>query len=211
MTYGEVRDAALKLLHRYSIGDEPVPRTYNDQGDMLRRIPTLLDDAMYIIASGPRRIHAACRLERDQTSDCGGMMCVSLPADLLDLKPGGLLVLEDGEARYESGFVRLDEQRLLLPDCAGEVWLEYFRRPRLCAASIPAGQTEPADDHALDNTPETHRAAAYYIAAQFALHEDTGVYAALNQAWHEQLLRLAPRPQGHRSVVADAYDWRGWE
>lgn len=211
MTYGEVRDAALKLLHRYSIGDEPIPRTYNDQGDVLRRIPELVDDAMTLIASGPRRIYAACRLRRERARDCGGMMCVTLPEDLMELKPGGLLVLSDGEARYESGFVRLDERRLLLPDCAGEVWLEYFRRPRSCLASLPAGQTEPADCTALDNAPETHRAVAYYVAAQLALYEDVSEYTALLQAWHEQLARLTPRPQGHRSIVGDAYDWRGWE
>ena len=99
MTYGQIRDAALKLLQQYSLGDQPIPRTYNEQGDDLRRIPELVDDAMWIIASGPRRIHAAKPLERLPERDRGGMMCCSLPANLMEIVPGGLLVLEEGEPR----------------------------------------------------------------------------------------------------------------
>ncbi|MBQ3953960.1 MAG: hypothetical protein II679_06795, partial [Ruminococcus sp.] len=169
MTYGQIRDAALKLLQQYSLGDAPIPRTYNEQGDDLRRIPELVDDAMWIIASGPRRIHAAKPLERLPERDRGGMMCCSLPQNLMEIVPGGLLVLEEGEPRYESGFVRCDEGHILLPRTNGEVWLEYYRRPRACVDAIAAGQTEPCDAYELDNVPDAHRAVPYYVAAQLAL------------------------------------------
>ena len=179
MTYGQIRDAALKLLQQYSLADAPIPRTYNEQGDDLRRIPELVDDAMWIIASGPRRIHAAKPLERLPERDRGGMMCCALPANLMEIVPGGLLVLEEGEPRYESGFVRCDEGHILLPRTRGEVWLEYYRRPRSCVDAIAAGQTEPCDAYDLDNTPDAHRAVPYYVAAQLALREDETVSAAL--------------------------------
>ena len=209
MTYGQVRDAALKLLHQYSLGDAPIPRTYNDQGDVLQRIPELVDDAMWIIASGPRRIHAAKPLARMPGRDRGGMMCCTLPEDLMEIVPGGLLVLEEGESRYESGFVRCDEKHLLLPHTRGEVWLEYYRRPRLCADAAAPGQTEPCDAFELDNAPDTHRAVPYYVAAQLALRKDEGVSAALLRQWQELLLRLRPQPYPRRHLVADAYGGTG--
>ena len=175
MTYGQIRDAALKLLQQYSLGDAPIPRTYNEQGDDLRRIPELVDDAMWIIASGPRRIHAAKPLERLPERDRGGMMCCSLPQNLMEIVPGGLLVLEEG------------------------------RRPRACCDAIAAGQTEPCDQYDLDNTPDAHRAVPYYVAAQLALREDETVHAALLRQWQEMLLRLAPLPQPRRHLIGDVY------
>ena len=205
MTYGQIRDAALKLLQQYSLGDQPIPRTYNEQGDDLRRIPELVDDAMWIIASGPRRIHAAKPLERLPERDRGGMMCCSLPQNLMEIVPGGLLVLEEGEPRYESGFVRCDEGHILLPRTSGEVWLEYYRRPRACCDAIAPGQTEPCDQYDLDNTPDAHRAVPYYVAAQLALHKDETMHAALLRQWQELLLRLAPLPQPRRHLIGDVY------
>ena len=209
MTYGQVRDAALKLLHQYSLGDEVISRTYNDQGDYLRRIPELVDDAMWIIASGPRRIHAAKCLSRARSRDLGGMMCFSLPEDLLEIVPGGVLVLEAGESRYESGYVRPDDRHILLPRTEGEVWLEYYRRPRSCRADC-ANAAEPCDCTELDGAPETHRAIAYYIAAHLVLQDDETAYLALLKEWRELLRYLRAVPQPHRAVVRDVYGWGDW-
>lgn len=209
MNYGQVRDAAFKLLHQFSLGDEEIPRTYNDQGDYLRRVPELVDDAMWIIASGPRRIHAAKPLERLHSRDRGGMCCYTLPGDLMEIVPGGLLILEGGESRYESGYVRADACHILLPRCRGEVWLEYYRRPRSCLEDLPEGRTEPCGCTNLDNTPDTHRAIPYYVAAHLALQDDETVYLALMKEWRELLYRLSPLPQPHRGLVTDVYDG-GW-
>jgi len=209
MTYGQVRDAALKLLHQYSLGDEIISRTYNDQGDYLRRIPELVDDAMWIIASGPRRIHAAKCLSRVRSRDCGGMMCLALPEDLLDIAPGGVLVLEAGESRYESGYVRLNDRRILLPRTEGEVWLEYYRRPRSCRDDC-GNAAEPCDGAELDNAPETHRAIAYYVAAHLVLQDDETVFLALMKEWRDLLRRMVGVPQPHRAVVRDVYGWGDW-
>lgn len=206
MTYGQVRDAALKLLHQYSLGDEIISRSYNDQGDYLRRIPELVDDAMWLIAAGARRIPAAKRLRPERARDRGGMACYTLPEDLMEIVPGGVLVLEDGDSRYESGFVRADASRILLPRCEGEVWLEYYRRPRSCLEGCAAG-AEPADCAELDNAPETHRAIAYYVAAHLVLQDDESVYLALMREWRSLLAALAPSPWPQRRVVGDVYGW----
>ena len=132
-------------------------------------------------------------------------MCCSLPENLMEIVPGGLLVLEEGEPRYESGFVRCDEGHILLPRTRGEVWLEYYRRPRACVDAIADGQTEPCDQYDLDNTPDAHRAVPYYVAAQLALREDETVSAALLRQWQELLYRLAPLPQPRRHLVGDVY------
>ena len=211
MNYGQVRDASLKLLHQYSLGDEKISRSYNDQGDYLRRIPELVDDAMWIIAAGPRRIHAAKALKPARGKNRGGMACFSLPEDLMEIVPGGLLVLENGESRYESGYVRPDAGHILLPKCAGEVWLEYYRRPVSCLEDLPEGRSEPCDCRELDNVSETHRAIPYYAAAHLALQDDEDVYLALMKEWRDLLRRLALLPQPHRAAVADVYDWRGLE
>ena len=208
MTYGQVRDAALKLLHQYSLGDEIISRSYNDQGDYLRRIPELVDDALWIIASGPRRIHAAKCLSRVRSRDRGGMMCFSLPEDLLEIVPGGLLVLEAGESRYESGYVRADDRHILLPRTEGEIWLEYYRSPRSCReACACADSAEPGDCAELDGAPEAHRAAAYYVAAHLVLQDDETAYLALMKEWRELLRSLRGAVQPHRAVVRDVYGW----
>lgn len=207
MNYGQARDAALKLLHQYSIGDTRIARSYNDQGDYLRRVPELVDDAMWIIAAGPRRLLAARRLKPERARDRGGMACYTLPEDLMEIVPGGVLVLEDGETRYESGFVRADANHILLPRCGGEVWLEYYRRPCSCLESCAEGETEPPDCAELDNAPETHRAIPYYVAAHLVLQDDETVYLALLREWRSLLETLVCAPQPQRRVIRDVYGW----
>ncbi len=211
MNYGQVRDASLKLLHQFSLEDVPIPRTYNEQGDCLRRIPELVDDAMWIIAAGPRRIRAARPLRPERARDRDGMICFALPEDLMEIVPGGLLVVKDGEARHESGYLMPDEGHILLPRVDGALWLEYWRRPRSVAECIAEGETEPRSCAELDNAPETHRAIPYYVAAHLALQDDEGVYLALLKEWRELLRRMPLRPVPHRAIVDDVYDWRGWE
>ena len=125
----------------------------------------------------------------------------------MEIVPGGVLVLEAGESRYESGFVRADERHILLPRCAGEVWLEYYRRPRSCLEMCAAPEMEPPDCAELDNAPETHRAIAYYVAAHLVLQDDESVYLALLREWRELLLSLALPPQPQRRVIGDVYGW----
>ena len=127
----------------------------------------------------------------------------------MDIVPGGVLVLEAGESRYESGYVRADDRHLLLPRTEGEVWLEYYRRPRSCRCDC-GDEAEPCGETQLDNAPETHRAIAYYVAAHLVLQDDEEVYLALLKEWRELLRRITLAPQPHRAVVRDVYGWGDW-
>ena len=210
MTYGQVRDASLKLLHQYSLGDEVIARSYNDQGDYLRRIPELVDDAMWIIAAGPRRIRASKTLRRDRAGDREGFCCFRLPEDLMDAATDGLRLYGLDLCRVTE-YLQPDDRHILIPACFDTIWLQYYRRPVSCLADLPEGRTEPCDCAALDNTPDTHRAIPYYVAAHLVLQDDENVYLTLMAEWRDLLRRLALPPRAHSRVTEDVYDWEAAE
>lgn len=226
MRYGQVRDKSLKLINQKSLAGADIARTYNNQADYLRRIPDLVDDAQNIIASlAYRPIQANCELRLEQTRDRLGMPTYRLPEDLLDIRPGGLLVVEDNQKpmRYDTGWARTDETHIILPkktkDFKGRVFLEYYRRPRSvldCNEECCCEDTctckdenlssdEPLDCAFLDNSPETHSAIPYYVAAHLVLNEDAFVYSSLYNEWVSRLEMLVQAPQPHRHLVEDAY------
>ena len=206
MTYGEIRDASLKLIHQYSLAGEEIPETYNNQSDYIKRIPQLVDDAMWLIASGPRRLRTAKVLDRDRAKDQDGMNRFILPEDLMDIIPGGLFVVERGEYHYDTSFVRLDEKRILLPHyIRGSVWLEYYRRPESVQEGVKKGEELPDDDYELDNSYETHRCIPYYVAAHLIMQDDAFLYASLYNEWQNMLGNLVEAPQPHRGIIEDAY------
>lgn len=149
MTYGQVRDASLKLFNQYSLAGKDIAESYNNQADYLRRIPELVDDAMWEISSGPRRIRAAKKLEPERGKDEGPYLRYTLPDDLLDIIPGGLFTYRGDQRHdlpwdhmhYQTGYDRLDERRILLPREweRQEIWLEYYRRPRSIMGCVNAG------------------------------------------------------------------------
>jgi hypothetical protein len=151
LNYGQVRDASLKLFNQYSLAGKDIADTYNNQADYLRRIPELVDDAMWEIASGPRRIRAAKQLVEERGREEGPFLRYSLPNDLMDIIPGGLFTYKNGQRcefpwdqmHYQTGYDRLDEKRILIPrDLArGELWLEYYRKPRRVMDSVNEGLT----------------------------------------------------------------------
>lgn len=199
MTYGEVRDRALKLVNQYSLAGAQIAESYNNQADYVMRVPELVDDAQMIIASGPRPIRESKVLERSQAKDYGELLEYRLPGDLMQIAPGGLLVLDGERFYYESGYVQPDDKRILLPrSIAGTIRLEYYRRPR----QITPDQ-EDADE--LDNSPLTHNAIPYYVAAHLVMQDDAFAYSALYNEWQNQLNGMYQRPQPHRGLVQNAY------
>lgn len=206
MKYGEIRDASLKLLNQYSLAGETIPETYNNQSDYIKRIPQLVDDAMWLIASGPRRLRTARVLDPDRSRDQDGMNRFMLPDDLMDIIPGGLFIVDHGEHHYDTSYARLDERRILLPHYThGSVWLEYYRRPESVQEGVPTGGTLPADDYELDNSYETHRCIPYYVAAHLVMQDDAFLYASLYNEWQSMLGNLVEAPQPHRGIIEDAY------
>lgn len=199
MNYGEVRDRSLKLVNQYSIAGETIAESYNNQADYLLRIPPLVNDAQSIIASGPRQIRESKELNRCNARDFGAFWEYPLPRDLLEIAPGGLLVLDGEHIFYESEYACPDDKRILVPKgVTGTLQLEYFRRPRPLSVS-------PTDDEELDNNRMTHQAIPYYVAAHLVLQEDAFAYASLYNEWQSQLSGMYLRPQPHRGVVRNAY------
>lgn len=199
MTYGEVRDRALKLVNQYSLAGAQIAESYNNQADYVMRVPELVDDAQMVIASGPRPIRESKVLERSQAKEYGEMLEYRLPGDLMQIAPGGLLVLDGERFYYESGYAQPDDKRILLPrSITGTIRLEYYRRPR----QITPDQ-EDADE--LDNSPLTHNAIPYYVAAHLVLQDDAFAYSALYNEWQNQLNGMYQRPQPHRGRVQNAY------
>lgn len=199
MTYGEIRDRALKLVNQYSLAGSTIDESYNNQADYLMRVPELVDDAQMVIASGPRPIRDSKVLEPRRAKDFCGMLEYRLPSDLMQIAPGGLLVLDGDRAYYESGYMQPDDSRILLPrSVTGTVRLEYYRRPQ----QITPGQK---DDDELDNNPLTHNAIPYYVAAHLVMQDDAFAYSALYNEWQSQLNDMYQRPQPHRGLVHNAY------
>lgn len=148
MNYGQVRDQALMLVNKYTLAGDKIARTYNNQADYLIRIPSLVDEAMQIIASGPRRIQEYRELRLDPTADRLGAPTYTLPEDLMDIVPGGLLVVENPyeTPRYDSGWARPDEWHIVFPKrdmrhFHGRVFLEYFRNPHSIMECVNCGMT----------------------------------------------------------------------
>jgi hypothetical protein len=62
MTYQECKNQVLKLLNQYTIAGNAVADGYNNQADYIRRIPSLINDAMMEISTTVRKIEAQCEL-----------------------------------------------------------------------------------------------------------------------------------------------------
>ncbi len=195
MTYGQVRLAALRLLNAASIGGKEIPPSYNGQADLLKAMPTLVDDAVMQIATTVKKIPAAACLESMDRRTEGGRTLYMLPADCWRLKGGGLLRAESGERFF--GF-RLVGNSLLLPEAESGLWVEYWRYPGSVGAA-------PADDTPLDNSPETHTAIPYFVAGQLVMYDDPYRYAALHNEWETRLSRLSEESSAEEGRVRDAY------
>lgn len=236
MTYGQVRDKSLQLINQYSLAGDKIAPTYNNQADYLVRIPALIDEAMLIIATQYRKIEEYKELKIDPTRDYMGMPTYKLPGDILDIMPGGLLVVHENPRRmfrYDSGWEKVDRHHIILPKrpkhFKGRLFLQYYRNPHsvwqcsseecedaencCCAkngATHGTGENtktkEPKDCVVLDNDPETHIPIPYYVAAFLILGEDQASHYALYNQWMSMLPGLAQAPQPHRAVVEDAYN-----
>ena len=224
MNYGEVRDRSLQLMRQYSLAGDPIERDYNNQADYLKAIPGLVDEAMMEIAN-IRYIDEYKELRLDPTIDRLGMPTYLLPDDLMDIMPGGFLVVEPGAETpsYDTGWAQPDERHIIFPKRGkhfrGRVFLQYYRRPHSimdcmkdgcplyggeCTAEAPS-DVEPPDCAPLDNDPSTHTAIPYYVAAHLLLGEDSFGYASLYNEWVAKLGRMQKAPQPHRHIISDVY------
>lgn len=198
MNYQWARDAVLKLVDRYSVAGNRVTVSYNDQSDILAKIPGLLDDAQSMIASTTRKIRKTVQLGELAKERRGSMLLYTLPQDCIGIC-GGLIRL-DGEIPERKGDYRVlaDQYLALSAEQDGDLLMEYYRRPVLLG-------DDPAEDAPLDNTVEAQMALPYYAAAQLMLHEDTGAYQLLANEWERRLARLSVLPRAESGIVEDDY------
>lgn len=197
MTYGEMKKYVLKLLNRYSIGGEPVAASYNDQADIMVRIPELTRDAVQYIATTCRRLREVAPLSAPDR--VGDFYLYQLPDDCYQLCGGLLRLTKGGDAVRYRGYRVVGGRQLLLPvSDEGTYLVEYFRYP-----VVPDG--EPDDGDFLDCPPEAQTAVAYYVAAHLAMEDHNYLHAALHNGFELKMLRLQEGVAAECGVAEDVY------
>ena len=195
MTYGQVKKAALQLIFSESIAGEQIANSYNNQADYVRMIPTLVNDGMTYIATAVKKIPAMVRLDDLFKDDHNPDFDIyTLPDDCMEMMNGGLVQAHKandfGEIanRVHKNYRLYGGNQLWMPKNQGnDLYLEYWRYPRL----LP---DNPADNTPLDNTPDTHAALPYWVAAQAVIYDDSFRYASFYNTFEDRLSRLRPNP-----------------
>lgn len=204
MNYGDIKTSALKLINQYSIAGTPIASSYNNQADYLSRIPSLVNEALVYLASGPKRLNATIYLDRNVAEHAAHMYRFLLPEDLMGVKPGGLRVIRDNEIEYNTHYSCMGEDYILIPDwIKGDLYLDYYRRPQM----LPAN---PADDAPIDNSLNAQAAIPYYVAAHLVLQDDAYQYSVLYNEWMQRVQMLEEPPHAHQGHTDDVYNFAGW-
>lgn len=221
MTYGELKKLVMQLIFSESIAGTEIRETYNNQADYLRMIPGLANDGMMYIATTVKKIPEIVplySLGRSRAMLPGGYSEYILPADFWRMHNGGLVwprPIGGGQIAYDRfhGYRIYANNRLLVPANVpnlGEVMVEYYRYPHKIP-DIPDDaldkkeQEQERDGMELDNTPDTHAALPYYIAAQLVMYDDPFRYSALWNAFETRLGRITEPVTTEYSLVDDAY------
>jgi len=199
MTYGEMKEFVLQLLHQYTVAGDEIPVTYNGQADDLLRIPLLTRDAVLYVTTTNRKLRAVAELTEPEIE--GEMLVYDLPDDCYQLMNGGL-IRKDPQglfSRYHR-YRLLGGRQILIPIAdAGTYRLEYFRYP-----CLPEGI--PEDDDFLDCPPEAQSAVAYYVAAHLAMEDSSFQYASL---YNEFEMKMARLQEGLSTVCGETEDAYG--
>ncbi len=199
MNYGQVRDQVLKLLNQYTIAGNPVDNSYNSQQDYLNRIPALVNDAMMEIATTARKIPAVLELDRLSGEELGQEVRYRLPDNFYQLVSGSAVKTAQGRVLHTNCVSVSGGTDLVLPrEEAGQVRLHYYRYP------MPLSET-PADSDELDNTPETHFAIPFYVAAFLVDHDDPYLCALFQNKYQDKLDKMSRGQTAEIRPTADCY------
>lgn len=204
MNYGQVKRISLQKIFSDTIAGEDIQLTYNNQADYVKQIPPLVNDAMTYIATTVKRIPAIVKLEDLNMDEEDQFYIYTLPSDCYEMMNGGLIL------PYRENYERVVSDRyrkyrlyggnqLWLPKNAPKgLYMEYYRYPEQL-------DDEPADDTELDNTPDTHAAIPYYVAAQMVMYDDAFRYASLYNDWLTRLGALKEPVMVEESRIHDVY------
>ena len=199
MTYGWARDFALELINQYSIAGANVPESYNNQADYVKRIPKLVDDAQFLLATNEGRMRELVSLSGLEKEKRGEWEICVMPEDFWHMAGGLVLMDETGISRF-CGHRLVGGNRLAVPRAlAGKLQLEYYRLPR------PVG-TDPMDDAELDNTVAAQMAVPYYVAAHLVMYDNEFAYAALLNEFEQKRALLRETPRAEWGLVEDVYE-----
>lgn len=202
MTYGDIRDTTLKLINQYTRIGNKINLTYNEQDDVINRIPAFANDAQLIIARGPRPIEASAQLHPCSARPIASQLMFTLPEDLIDIQPGGLLVVTRRGMTRCSDYKQVDDDHILVPRDLfrhGNIpMLQYYRRPQLLSDS-------PADSDPMDNVVTAQEPVPYYCAANIMLELDAYQHSVLFNMWQDKLNDLAKPPQAEHNIVENVY------
>ena len=197
MTYGEIKKQSLQLAFSDSIAGDTIPESYNNQADYVAMIPQLVNSAEMEIATTVKKLPESVALV--ELEKLSGQRIYSLPADLYKIMDGGLFFYdEDGIKRIKPYRVLAGKKLVLFEDPDPGLILEYWRFPQYLS-------DDPADDEEPDNTPDTHYAIPFYVAAHLILYDDTYRYTALISEWERRLARLREGMVVEGGLVGNAY------
>lgn len=190
MTYKQLRDRVLQILDRYSVAGTRVPASYSNQEDYLNRIPGLFNDAITEISTTARKIPAVLTLSAAEGEALGSVARFSLPADFYQFRTGDtFLVAEDGTQLHTNVYGLQGRKYMTVPAAelgeAGALTVTYYRYPTL----LPE---KPETTAELDGLPEVQDAAAFYVAAFLAIHDDPFLYQALYNKYEDKLDKMGP-------------------
>lgn len=207
MNYGQLKRMTMQLIFSESIAGDPIQATYNNQEDYLRAIPALANDAMMYIATTAKRIPELVPLTQlDPPMDFGTHWLYTMPKDFWRLNNGGL-IWRRPDGYGSSSFERFHKYKLYgnnklmiqknVPHL-DQMIVEYYRYP------VTLGEN-PNDQTELDNTPDTHAAIPYYVAAQLVMYDDAFRYSALHNEFETRLSRITEPVTVEYAPIEDDY------
>lgn len=203
MNYGQVRDQVLKLLNQETVAGTPVPGSYNNQQDYLNRIPALVNDALVEIATTARKIPDTLNLRDLYREELGETVRYELPRKFFQFVTGSIVKTTDGRILHTNLYSVQDRKFLLIPAAEdGEYMVTCYRYPYL----LP---DDPKDDTPLDNSPETHSAIAFYVAAHLVIHDDAFLYASFYNKYEDKLAKMGPILNFEVRPTEDVYGFFG--
>lgn len=205
MNYKWARDFALELMNQYSIAGTEIPASYNNQADYLKRIPKLMDDGQFYIATTSGRIRELVGLEELPCTERGAWRIYDLPGNCWQVCSGGLVRFDGPELQRYHKYRLIGRNRIAVSrDVDGLMSVEYYRYPARLGDN-------PGDNTPLDNTEAAQRALPYYVAAHLLMHDNAFAYASLFNEFEAKLARLGEQLHTEHTVVEDAYSAGEWE
>lgn len=209
MTYGQLKKLVMQLAFSESIAGTPIPSTYNNQADYLRMIPGLANDGMMYIATTVKKIPEIVPLSSLEQQDFGAYTLYILPNDFYQLMNGGLIWqrpdfwLDDRKYSYQRfhGYKLYGNNKLMIPNNTpnyDSLMVEYYRFPSQLGEN-------PDDNVELDNTPDTHVALPYHVAAELVKYDDPFRYSTLHNEFETRLQRITEPVTVEYAPVEDVY------